>query len=119
MRVDDVVLTQVASTPASGLRVFTGVATLALSAPGQQIVRAGAVMTWNGHTTTGRCVVDVARHATGETCAFSIGATRLSAVDSFDSTASQWHRHYSDGVDIAIDVPRGTTLIPIPFPVGH
>ncbi len=119
VRVDDIVLTRLASEPSAGLQLFTGVATLALSRAGSGVMRGGAVMTWNGHVTTGRCVVHMARHATGEACEFRVGTTRLDAVDTFDNTSSTWHRHYSDGVEIAITVPGGSALIPVPFPVGH
>jgi len=119
VRVDDIVLTRSASEPATGFQVFTGAATLALSVPAPGIMRAGAVMTWNGHVTTGSCVVHMSGHATVESCDFNIGATRLAAVDTFDRASSTWRRRYSDGIDIAITVPDGSPLIPVPFPVGH
>ncbi len=118
VRVDDVLLTPSASGRSTGLQVFTGVATLALSVPASGIVRGGAVMTWNGRATTGRCVLNMSTHTT-DACEFSIGTTRLDAVDSFDRTSNTWHRHYSDGVDTAINVADGSALIPVPFPVGH
>jgi hypothetical protein len=119
VRVDDVVLTRVASAPYAGFQLFTGVATLALNPAAPGMMRGGAVMSWNGHATTGRCVVRTTRHATGEACEFSIGTTRLTAADTFDHSSSTWHRRYSDGVEIAIAVPVGSALIPVPFPVGH
>ncbi len=119
VRVDEVVLTRVASAPSAEFQLFTGVATLALHEAAPGVMRGGAVMTWNGHATTGRCVVRMTRHATGEACEFSIGTTRLTADDIFDHASSTWHRRYSDGVEIAIAVPGGSPLIPVPFPVGH
>jgi len=119
VRVDDIVLARVASPPDAGFQLFTGVATLALNPAGPGIMRGGAVMSWNGHATTGRCVVRTTRHATAEACEFSIGTARLTAADTFDHASSSWHRRYSDGVEIAIAVPSGSALIPMPFPVGH
>ena len=119
VRMDDLVLTRLTSAPSAGFQLFTGVATLALHPAAPGIMRGGAVMTWNGHATTGRCVIHMTRHVTGEACEFSIGATRLTAADTFDLASRTWHRRYSDGVEIAIAVPGGSALIPVPFPVGH
>ena len=56
VHIDDILLTPLAqSTP--GMRVFTGVAALVITTTSDGTMRAGAVMTWNGVSTTARCVL--------------------------------------------------------------
>jgi hypothetical protein len=118
IHIDDMTLAPTGQSVA-GLQVFTGAATVAVVVTPSRLVRAGAVMTWNGLHATGRCVL--ARSGTGatETCAYVIGATRLTSVDTYIAGTRAWSRRYGDGVEIAIHVPRGSTLIPVPFPLGR
>ncbi|HUZ71021.1 MAG TPA: hypothetical protein VMU65_15035 [Candidatus Saccharimonadales bacterium] len=110
-----------AATPQSvlGMRVFRGPASLAITASRGGASRAGAVMTWGGVVTTGRCVLVVIATGASDTCRFTMGSARLSARDTFDARAHIWHRVYGDGADVTIAVPAGSPLIPIPFPLGH
>jgi len=118
VHIDDMTLTPVAH-PESGIRVFTGAATLVIVVPSPHTERAGAVTTWNGIPTTGRCVLTDGAAVTGETCEYDMGITRLTSVDSFTAATRTWHRRYSDGVEITVEVPVGSAVIPIPFPLGR
>lgn len=117
--VDDSLLTPLAAQSMHGLRVFNGPASLAITDAGGGTSHAGAVMTWNGLATTGQCVLVVVKSGASDTCRFAIGAKRLTAADTFDARNHVWRRHYADGVDIAIQVPAGSALIPVPFPLGR
>jgi len=119
VRVDDAMLTSVAAPPGATLRLFSGAATLALMPGGADIMRGGAVMSWNGSTTTGRCVLELETTRPTETCDFTLGSRHLASHDTFDEAASVWHRHYSDGVEVAITVAQGSQIIPLPFPLGR
>jgi hypothetical protein len=119
VHIESITLTAVTPQSIAGMRVFTGDASLAISVEKLGLVQAGAVMTWGGAPATGRCVLRTAAARTTEACAFVIGTTRLSAVDSYDTRARTWHRQYHDGVDIAISVPAGEDPIPVPFPLGR
>ena len=103
----------------AGPQVFTGAATVAIVATPSGTVRAGAVMTWNGLHATGRCVLTRSETGATEICGYVIGAMRLTSVDTFIAATRTWSRRYGDGVVIAIHVPRGSTLIPVPFPLGR
>jgi hypothetical protein len=117
--VDGSLLAPMAAQSERGLRVFSGPASLAITDVDEGTSRAGAVMTWAGLSTTGRCVLIVVASGASDNCRFTIGPERVTAADTFDARAHAWHRHYSDGVDVAINVPAGSALIPIPFPLGR
>jgi hypothetical protein len=119
IRVDDVVLTAAAPRFGNGMRVFTGQASVALTAMVSGSMRAAAVMTLNGVEATGQCEIHVLPMRTSEACQFKSGAAESTSTGTFDFEARTWHRRYSDGVEITIMVPRGSELIPIPFPLGH
>jgi hypothetical protein len=119
LRVDGVVLT--ASTPQSvgGMRVFTGPASVALAAGESGSMRAAAVMTSNGLETTGQCESHVLPTTASEACQFKSGGAVFTSTARFDFGSRAWDRRYSDGIEVTIMVPRGSELIPIPFPLGH
>jgi hypothetical protein len=119
LRVDEVVLT--ASTPrfVGGLRVFTGPASVALTAGESGSMRAAAVMTFNGVKTTGQCESHVSSRTASEACQFKGGGAGLTSTATFDFRSRTWDRRYSDGIEVTIMVPTGSELIPIPFPLGH
>ncbi len=117
--VDGVLFTSVVPQAAAGLHVFGGPASLAISVPHEGTSRAGAVMKWGGLATTGQCVLAVVGAQASEACQFQEGSSRFSAADTFDAGGHVWHRRYADGTDVTIAVPAGSTLIPIPFPLGH
>ena len=82
-------------------------------------MRAAAVMTLNGVEATGQCEIQVLPVSASEACQFKSGAAESTSTGTFDFASRTWHRHYSDGVEVTIMVPRGSELIPIPFPLGH
>ena len=83
------------------------------------LVRAGSVMTWNGLPTTVRCVLGRGPTGAHETCAYAIGGIRLTSIDTYATRTRTWIRRYDDGLVVTITVPRGSELIPIPFPLGR
>ena len=118
VHIDDILLTPVApSTPR--MHLFTGAASLAIATALDGTMRAGAVMTWNGVFTTARCELHPGDGSAVETCDYDMGTVRLTSMDSYSAQSRVWHRRYGDGVEIAIAVPSGTALIPIPFPLGR
>jgi hypothetical protein len=117
--VDSLVLTPRAGPFSNGVRVFTGSATLAVSLPKSGTTYGGAVMTWGGVATTGRCALHASDMPVVETCRFTDGSGALTSTDTFDPTTRTWQRRYEDGVDVSITVPPASALIPIPFPLGH
>ncbi|HEY6470857.1 MAG TPA: hypothetical protein VI434_13940 [Candidatus Dormibacteraeota bacterium] len=116
--IDGVLLTPVPQA-VPGPHIFDGAASLAIGVPHGGTTRAGAVMTWGGLATTGRCVLAVVGAGVSEACQFRQGSSRFSAVDAFDAQGHVWHRRYADGTDVTVAVPAGSPLIPIPFPLGH
>jgi hypothetical protein len=117
--VDDVVLTAANPRLEGGMRVFAGQASLAVTALRSGSMRAAAVMTSKGVEGTGQCELHVLALSASEACHFKSGAAELTSTATFDFASRTWHRRYSDGVEIAITVPRGSELIPLPFPLGH
>ena len=118
VQIDDMTLTPIEQ-PESGPTVFTGAAPLVIVAPSPHSERAGAVTTWNGVPTTGRCVLTDGAAVASEVCEYAIGTARLTSTDIFTTATRTWHRRYSDGVEITIAVPAGSEVIPIPFPLGR
>ena len=119
IHVGDITLAPIKSRLFNDVLAFAGVASMAVRTLDAGTVHAGAVMTWNGRPSTGRCVLLSITSAARETCNFQIGSTRLTATDWFDIKARTWHRRYDDGMAIAISVPTGLTVVPIPFPLGR
>jgi hypothetical protein len=117
IHVDDITLTR--ASQLSGGEVFTGAATVVIRTTPSGAVRAGAVMTWNGVRATGRCALISSAQGARETCVYEIGATRLTSNDTFVARTRTWSRRYGDGVEIAINLPIGSALIPVPFPLGR
>jgi hypothetical protein len=118
VHIGDILLTPVAQST-SGLHVFTGAAALAIATASDGTMRAGAVMTWNGVSTTARCELRPGDAGAEETCHYDMGPIRLTSTDSYAARMRTWRRRYGDGVEITITVPSGTALIPIPFPLGR
>jgi hypothetical protein len=117
--VDSLVLTPRAGPFTNGVRVFTGPATLAVSPSKSGTTYGGAVMTWGGVSTTGRCILHANTVPVFETCRFTNPSGALTSTDTFDPVARTWHRRYADGVDVSVTVPPASALIPVPFPLGH
>jgi hypothetical protein len=118
VRVDGAVLTA-SSHGTGGIRVFSGQASLALTPSKSGMVRGAAVMVWKGMVTTGQCVLHLGPLSATETCRFRNGAVELTSTDAFDVASRVWQRRYGDGIDITVTVPKGSDLIPIPFPLGR
>ena len=119
VRIDGGVLSALPQHIAAGLRVFTGQASLAITPAKSGVMHGAAVMLWKGLATTGRCVLDLGPLRATEACRFRYGALELTAVDTFDFGSRLWHRRYGDGVDITVVVPKGSDVIPMPFPIGR
>jgi hypothetical protein len=119
LRVDDVVLTVSTSPSVDGMRVFTGQASVALATGDPGSMRAAAVTTVNGAEAIGQCESHVSSATASEACQFKRGGIELTSTATFDFVSRSWDRHYSDGVEVTIMVPKGSELIPIPFPLGH
>lgn len=118
--VDGARLTPLQRQTPDGVEVFVGPASLAITrGRGDGTSRAGAVMSWGGVAATGQCVLVVLSTGASDACRFMIGASRLTAIDTYDARNRVWHRQYQDGLDVTIALPSGTPLIPIPFPLGH
>jgi hypothetical protein len=118
VQVDDMTLTPSAKA-AAGTDVFSGAATLVLVTAPSGLIRGGAVMTWNGLRTTGRCVLLERAGGATETCEFWVGTARLTSSDRYVARTRTWNRRYGDGVDVTISVPSGSAPVPIPFPLGR
>jgi hypothetical protein len=118
VHVDGVTLTRVAISSAS-TQIFTGAATLVIDTASSGVITAAAVMTWNGLSATVRCVFHRGGAGGVETCLYELGSNQLTSTDRFSARTRTWFRQYSDGVAVAIGLPRGSTVIPIPFPLGH
>jgi hypothetical protein len=118
VHVDGITLTPLAQ-KATGSQVFTGAATLVVDTASSRMVTAATVMTWNGVRATVRCVYLRSSIGGVETCLYELGSQRLTSTDQFSASRQSWYRQYSDGVAITITVPRGTTVIPVPFPLGR
>jgi hypothetical protein len=118
VHVDGITLTRVVSSTARS-QVFTGAATLVIDMESSGVVTAAAVMTWNGLAATGRCVLRRTIADVVETCVYALGSNRLASSDRFSPRTRTWYREYSDGVAVNITVPRGSTVIPVPFPLGR
>lgn len=120
IRIDDVVLTRSSLAEVAGTRVYVGAAALALTPGAGGTTTGGAVLTWDGRASTGRCLLSIpATSAPTDACRYRIGRLALTSVDVFDPHASAWTRRYSDGVTVRIDVSPGSMLIPIPIPLGR
>lgn len=118
VHIDGMILTPVASAGA-GIRTFSGAATEVIHTTPSGAVRAGAVMTWNGMATKGRCLLLPTAMGAEEVCDYVIGTSMLTSIDTFSAVTRTWRRRYGDGVDIVITVPKGCSVIPIPFPLDR
>ncbi len=118
IHIDGITLMRVSQSTAS-VTAFTGDATVVMHTASSGVITAGAVMTWNGTPATGRCVLRSNATGSVETCVYEVGSVRLTSTDRFTEKTRTWQRRYDDGVEIVIGVPVGSTVIPIPFPLGH
>jgi len=75
----------------------------------------------DGQRVTGNCLMHQLGNVINEACTFTIGAGMpVTAVDSLDVTGGGlWHRRYSDGTTVTIQVPPNGAVVPVPFPIGR
>jgi hypothetical protein len=100
-----------------GRRLFTGDAAMVLTSSPRRQVKAVAVTTVGGRAILGVCAMQRSGVDATEHCHFAAGASTFDAEDVFWAADDAWHRRYSDGRSTVIDVPRGTSLVPVPFPI--
>ncbi len=91
---------------------YIGDAALILAPGAGGIVRSAADVTNGGHAESGVCFLSPAQRQ--ERCVFDLGATSISAVDSW--TGAAWSRRYDDGQQLTIPA---NTMVPVPFAVGR
>ena len=103
-----------------GMRVYTGAVAFGLVDVSASEVRASAVTSLNGAPVNGVCRLTRTGGADArEECAFSVRGTALRSTDLFDSSSHTWRRTYSDGRTATFNVPPGTSVVPIPIPLGR
>jgi hypothetical protein len=100
-------------------RLYTGAATMLLTAgPGGTVV-ASAVTYRSGQKVRAVCTLySPGGTEVWEACDIRTGRTTVVCHDVFDLAAGAWRRHCSDGQVLSIEVPAGTEVIPVPFPLG-
>ena len=79
---------------------------------GREVAGGSAVL--GGRRMAGRC--EMAAPADGERCTFTLDGESLTAVD--ERTSYGWHRRYSDGRTVAIEL-SGDRSAPVPFAVSR
>jgi hypothetical protein len=103
-----------------GIRVYTGAVAFVVVDVSPRETRASAVTSLNGVSVNGVCRL---RRTGGEDareeCAFSVHGRALRSIDLFDSSTHTWRRSYSDGRSATFNVPPGTSVVPIPIPLGR
>jgi hypothetical protein len=102
-------------------RLYTGAATMVLTAGPDSSVIASAVTFAKGEEVRAVCTLDAsASFEVRERCQFQMGDTSFNCDDVFSLTApGEWLRRCSDGQVLKIEVPTGAELIPMPFPLGR
>ncbi|HKR98626.1 MAG TPA: hypothetical protein VJU79_03835 [Candidatus Dormibacteraeota bacterium] len=101
-----------------GERVFAGDAVLAIAMHGTNTFEGSGVALVQGRRSVGSCTMTVHAETTVEDCDLRLGATRLRAHDVYSAARREWLRRYADGTEITMQVPPGSSVIPIPFPIG-
>lgn len=91
---------------------YAGDGALIVSAPADGVQRAAGDAVVNGQHQSGVCFLAAAQQH--ERCVFSVGATSVSAVDTW--TGSGWQRRYDDGQQVSIPA---NTMAPVPFAVAR
>ncbi len=91
---------------------YVGDAALVVAPVAGGVVRSAADATNGGRAESGVCFLSPAQRQ--ERCVFGLGATSISAVDSWTGTA--WSRRYDDGQQLTIPA---NTMAPVPFAVGR
>ena len=120
IHVGDVTLLPLHDQRNPGVRVYTGAVAFVLVDINPREVRAAAVTSLNGLSVNGVCrMARVGRGGAREDCAFSVHGTTLHSTDLFDPPAHSWHRTYADGRTATFNVPPGTSLVPVPIPLGR
>ena len=120
IHVGDVTLLPLHEQRSPGVRVYTGAVAFVLVDLNPHEVRAAAVTSLNGLSVNGVCHLTRAGRGGGrEDCAFRVHGTTLRSTDLFDPSDHSWHRTYADGRTTTFNVPPGTSLVPVPIPLGR
>ena len=101
--------------------LYTGPATLLLVPRPDGSIIASSVTFLGGARSTGVCDFGPpTRHEISEHCVLRIGVESVTCNDvlRFDAPGS-WQRRCSDGQSLAVSVPAGADVIPMPFPLGR
>jgi hypothetical protein len=105
----------------AGDRLYTGAATLLLVPGRGGAIVAAAVTVLDGQHVSGLCdfgppsAVQVA-----ERCTLRIGRHAVTCDDVLRfAEAGTWQRRCSDGQSLVVSVPKGGTVVPMPFPLGR
>jgi hypothetical protein len=115
-----VTLLPVRQQPTQGVRVYTGAVAFVVVDVSPRETRASAVTLLNGVSVNGVCrLTRTGGAGAREECAFSVRGTALRSTDLFDSSSHTWRRTYSDGRTATFNVPPGTSVVPIPIPLGR
>jgi hypothetical protein len=102
-------------------RLYTGPATLLLIDRPDGSVIASAVTHLEGESVTGVCALGPST-TTGltEHCTLHIGSAKVTCEDVLRfEVPGIWQRSCSDGQVLAVSVPAGAEVIPMPFPLGR
>jgi hypothetical protein len=106
--------------PNQGVRVYTGAVAFVAVDVSRRETRASAVTSLNGVSVNGVChLTRTGGEDAREECAFSVNGRALRSIDLFDSSTHTWRRTYSDGRTATFNVPPGTSVVPIPIPLGR
>jgi hypothetical protein len=97
---------------ATAVGEYVGDAALVVAPAAGGVVRSAADATNGGRAESGVCFLSPAQRQ--ERCVFALGATSLSAVDTWVGAA--WSRRYDDGQQLTIPA---NTMAPVPFAVGR
>ena len=86
-----------------------------------QVSRGAASAVVGGLHMTGFCFMTHPRpNRYDDACTFVLGSSSFESDDVLLLDRSRaWARRYSDGRQVRIEVPVGSEVIPVPFPVGH
>jgi hypothetical protein len=102
---------QGARLPAIGPGTYAGAGGVVVVRQSQGSFAAAASATLNGAHMVGRCAGS--ERAGRERCSFRLGATRLTATDTWNG--GSWARRYDDGRQVDLEV---TQRLPVPVPVA-
>lgn len=99
--------------------VYAGDAVYRLTVGGSG-VEVDAAWSSNGVDVSASCVESNLAGSVAADCTCMVpGLAPLTWRDTFDPAHHAWHRLYGDGARADIEVPAGTTAVPVAFPMGR